>query len=136
MEKQPGVSLATLSAYLVPLLVSERDAAPMVNGVTGDVGRHRILYCQAHELVPTLPAQHVREKLADPRDNLAFACARESVNHIKNWLGLRARDHPTPLLCYLHLHSCCDVRQHLQLVFRWAILFSVIDYLCDTEFKE
>ena len=133
MEKQSGVSLATLFAYLVPLLVSERNAAPMMNGVTGDVGRHRILYCQAHELVSTLPAQHIREKLADPRDNLAFTCARESVDNIKNWLGLCARDHPTSLLCHLHLHSCCDVRQHLQLIVRRAILCSVIDCLRDTE---
>ena len=72
MEKQSGVSLATLSAYLVPLLVSERNTAPMMNGVTADVGRHRILYCQAHELVFTLAAQHISEKLANPRNNLAF----------------------------------------------------------------
>ena len=90
MAKQSGVSLAALSAYLVTLLVSERDAAPVVNGVAGDVGRHRILYRQAHELVSTLPAQHVREKLADPRDNLAFTRAGESMNHVKDWLGLCA----------------------------------------------
>ena len=126
MEKQPGVSLATLSAYLVPFLVSERDAAPMVNGVTGDVGRHRILYCQAHELVSTLPAQHVREKLADPRDNLAFASTWDSVNQIENWLARRVRNHATPLLCHLLLHSLCDVLQHPQLFSRRAILSCVI----------
>ena len=90
VEQQSGVSLATLFAYLVPLLVSERDAAPMVDGVTADVGSHRILYCQAYELASILPAEHVSEKLADPRDDFAFASAGVSVNHIENWLDLCA----------------------------------------------
>ena len=128
--KHSGVAFPSTAAALgVSLLISERDVGPMVNCPAADVGRHRILYGQAYELCSTLPAQDVREELADPRDNLAFTCTWDSVNQIENWLARRARNHATPLLCHLLLHSLCDVLQHPQLFSRRAILSSVIVFI-------
>ena len=56
MEEQTCVSPSAPVSQLAPLVVFEIDAAPVMDGVTADVGRHSILYSQAHELVSTLPA--------------------------------------------------------------------------------
>ena len=56
MEEQTRVPPAALVAYLAPLVVLESYAAPMVDGVTADVGSHGILYSQAYEMISMLPA--------------------------------------------------------------------------------
>ena len=56
MEEQTRVSPAALVSNLAPLVVFESYAAPVVDGVTADVGRHCILYSQAYEVISTLPA--------------------------------------------------------------------------------
>ena len=55
----------------------------MVDGSSANVGRHRVLYGQKYKLDPIGPAQDVREELADPSDDPAFASPWDSVNQIE-----------------------------------------------------
>ena len=55
----------------------------MVDSASANVGRHRVLHGQTYELDPMGPAQDVREELADPSDDPAFASPWDSMNQIE-----------------------------------------------------
>ena len=93
----------------------------MVYSEPVDLCCHGVLECQADKLNPMLPAQATFHEAAHPSDQLAFACARKSVDQIKQWIVCGMLCRALPHLEDLYLQSANKVLQESKLLRIWRL---------------